>query len=82
MQSLFNPDKHHLIAWVGIYNFDHLPPYTLNPLYYTALCGFHALVEHLIIGHPHLINTVSGSFDFPVLAALSRKHIQVAEILL
>ena len=82
MQSLFNPDKHHLIAWVGIYNFDHLPPYTLNPLYYAALCGFHALVEHLIIGHPHLINTVSGSFDFPVLAALSRKHIQVAEILL
>ena len=53
-----------------------------NPLYYAVLCGFHALVEHLIIGHPHLINTVSGSFDFPVLTALSRKHIQVTEILL
>jgi ankyrin repeat protein len=82
MQSLFDPDKHHLAAWVGIHDIDHNHRGTSNPLYYAAFCGFHDLVEHLIISHPQLINAVGGYFHFPVVAALFRKHTRVAELLL
>ena len=85
MQSLFDPDQHHLEAWLGIYNIDDpygdlpCPP---NPLYYAAFLGFYGIVEHLVINHPRLINTVSGCDDFPVIVALSNKHIRIAEFLL
>ena len=82
IQSLFDPDKHHLVAWVGVYNIDRRSDFTPSPLYYAALCGFYDLVEHLVISHPQLINAVGGHYDFPVLAALSGKHVQVAEFLL
>ena len=85
MRSLFDPDKHHLQAWLGIYNIDDDAGdlYSVpNSLYYAALCGFRDLVEHLVVTHPQLINVVGGDYDFPVLAALSRKHISVAEFLL
>jgi hypothetical protein len=82
MRSLFDPDKRHLVAWVGIYDIDHHRTRTTpNSLYYAALCGFYDLVEHLVICHPQLINTSGGSHGFPILAALSRKHIRVAEFL-
>jgi ankyrin repeat protein len=82
MQSLFDPDKLHLAAWVGIYDIDDHSDYTPNPLYYAALCGFYDIVERLVIGHPQLINTLGGRYDFPVLAALVGKHFRVAEFLL
>jgi ankyrin repeat protein len=82
MRSLFDPDKLHLAAWVGIYDIDFQSRSTHNPLYYAALCGFYDIVEHLVIGHPQLINTFGGWYDFPVLAALVGKHIRVAEFLL
>ena len=82
MKALFDPDKHHLAAWVGIYDIDRFSGSTPNPLYYAALCGFYDLVERLVISHPQLINTVGGNYDFPVLVALSKKHIRVAELLL
>ena len=82
MRSLFDPDKGHFVAWVRIYNIDDFSPFTRNPLYHAALCGFRSLVEHLVISHPRLINTVGGRYDFPMLAALSNKHFQVAEFLL
>jgi hypothetical protein len=80
--SLFDPDKRHLAAWVGIYNIDYRSRSTPNPLYYAVLCGFRDIVERLVISHPQLINTASGRFDFPILAALSKKHIPVAEFLI
>jgi ankyrin repeat protein len=82
MRSLFDPDKLHLAAWVGIYDIDYHSRSTPSPLYYAALCGFYDIVEHLVIGHPQLINTLGGRHDFPVLAALAGKHIRVAEFLL
>ena len=83
MQSLFDPDKHHLVAWLGIYDIDNSPTdCPPNPLYYAALCGFRDLVEHLVTNHPNLINAVGGRYDFPMFAALSKKHIRVAEFLL
>ena len=82
MQSLFDPDKHHFMAWVSIYNIDDWILNTPNPVYYAALCGFHGIVERLVISRPQLINTVDGLYEFPVLAALSGKHVPVAELLL
>ena len=82
MHSLFDPDKHHFMAWVRIYNIDGDVPITPNPVYYAALCGFQDIVERLVISHPQLINTDDGLYQFPVLAALSGKHDQVAELLL
>jgi ankyrin repeat protein len=82
MRSLFDPDKLHLAAWVGICDIDFHSYYTPNHLYYAALCGFYDIVEHLVVGHLQLINTLGGRHDFPVLTALVGKHIRVAEFLL
>jgi ankyrin repeat protein len=85
MRSLFDPDKRHLVAWLRIHNIDPYgsgEPSDPNPLYYASLCGFHDLVEHIVINHPRLVNTVSNSVGSPLFAALSGKHIRVAEFLL
>ncbi len=88
MESLFDLDKQHFTAWVDICNIDDvvlwrglmLPIPT--PLYYSALCGFHDLAEHLLIKDPQHVRTVGGKFDSPLLAALYGRHIRVAELLL
>jgi ankyrin repeat protein len=86
MRSLFNPNEPHLVTWLQIFDIDpESDGYDFgepNPLYYASLCGFHDLVEHLVINHPQLVNTIYGVFDTPLLAALSRKHFRVAEFLL
>ena len=90
MQSLFDPEKPHFAAWVQIHDMDspvfrvsltkrHNRP---NPLYYSALCGFKDVVEHLVITHPMLVNAIGGRYDSPLLVALRGKHVRVAEILL
>ena len=86
MQSLFDPNKLHLVRWLEIYDIDlepnELGSDTPNPLYYASFCGFHDLVEHLVLNHPQLVNVNYGMLEFPLLAALSGKHIRVAEFLL
>ncbi len=87
MKSLFDLDKPHFSAWVRTYDMDRrsdgksqseMP----NPLYYSALCGFHDLARHLAIKHPQHVNAIGGLYEFPLVAALCRKHVQVAEVLL
>jgi hypothetical protein len=87
MQSLFDPDKPHFSAWVRTYDTDpqsdgrsqsEMP----NPLYYAALCGFDDLVKHLAIKHPQHVNAIGGFYEFPLIAALCRRHFRVAEVLL
>ena len=87
METLFDCDKPHFGAWIGIYNMDEessseLPSKIPTPLYYSSLCGFSDLVEHLSTKHPQQVNTIGGKYKFPLLAALVGKHIRVAEILL
>jgi ankyrin repeat protein len=53
-----------------------------NPLYYSVLCGFYGLVEHLAIENPHYVNARGGKYDFPLLAALGQGHVEVAKLLL
>jgi len=90
MRILFDSDKPHLATWVGIHNID--PKVMgidkldhgerINPLYYSALCGFYDLSQHLIFKNPHDVNATGGGYDFPLLAALDEGHIKVAELLL
>ena len=87
MTSLFDADKPHFAAWVKTYNIER-EPYEepqlemASPLYYAALCGFHDLVKHLAIKHPQYVNAIGGYYEFPLVAALCRKHFQVADVLL
>ena len=53
-----------------------------TPLYYSSLCGFSDLVEHLSTKHPQQVNAIGGKYKFPLLAALIEKQTKVAEILL
>jgi ankyrin repeat protein len=87
METLFDCSKPHFATWVGIYNMDEesspessstIP----SPLYYSSLCGFSDLVEHLSTKNPLHVNAIGGKHNFPLLAALVGKHIRVAEILL
>ena len=87
METLFDPDKPHFEAWVGIHNLD--PEVSWgdiledpSPLYYSALCGFYDLVEHLTITHPEYVNAFGGRYQFPILAALGQGHVEIAELLL
>jgi ankyrin repeat protein len=87
METLFDCDKPHFAAWVRIYNIDTesspASPSTIpSPLYYSSLCGFSGLVEHLSTKHPLHVNAIGGKHNFSLLAALVGKHIKVAEILL
>ena len=84
---LFDPDKPHFAAWIGLFDIDvesggNIPSDIPSPLYYSALCGFHGLVQQLAIKHPQHINAIGGSYGFPLVAALCRNHFQVAELLL
>ena len=89
METLFDCDKPHFGAWVGIYNIDEefssespskIP--APGPLYYSSLYGFSDLVEHLSTKHPQQVNAMGGKYKFPLLVALIGGHIRVAEILL
>lgn len=90
MKCLFDPDKPHFSVWVQIHDMDSpvfrvslmKRPNRPNPLYYSALCGFQGVVEHLAITHPTLVNAIGGRYESPLLVALRGKHIRIAELLL
>jgi ankyrin repeat protein len=87
METLFDPDKPHFEKWVGLYDIDKEGlmwdvPEDPSPLYYSVLCGFYDLVEHLAIKHPHYVNAIGGEYEFPLLAALGQGHVEVAKLLL
>ena len=86
MERLFDSDKPHFAAWVRIYDMDDPGPFrewdTAAPLYYAALCGLCSLVEHLVKKNPGHVNALGGRHDYPLVAALNKGHIQVANMLL
>jgi ankyrin repeat protein len=87
MQTLFNLEKPHFMAWIRLYDMDAESGRkslsgTPSPLYYSALCGFLGVVRHLATKHPQHVNAIGGSFGFPLVAALCRNHLPVAELLL
>ena len=55
--------------------------YAPSCLYYASLCGFHDLAQHLISGYPQHVNARVGYNQSPLVAALFKRHWQVAELL-
>ena len=87
MKALFDPDRPHFAAWIDLYDIDaesggRLTSAIPSPLYYSALCGFYDLVQHIYDKHPEDVKAFGGSYGFPLVAALCRKHFRVAELLL
>ena len=97
MEHLFDSNQPHFKVWLTLYDLDTfrdqrsvgLALYTFAegrksppaPLYYAALCGFHDLVQHLIIKHPQDVNADGGHYVRPLLAALEGEHFQTANLL-
>ena len=86
MENLFDPEKPYFASWIGTHDMDE--PFRAfdqrtrpTPLYYSALCGFHEIVKNLAIKYPQHANAIGGRYDFPLLAAFSRGHVRVAELL-
>jgi ankyrin repeat protein len=95
VETLFDPDRPHFAAWVGIYDIDEarlsklsMPHFSVppirkpNPLYYSVLCGFFDLVKHVALKHPHYVNAMCGGYRFPLFAALEEDRIDIVELLL
>jgi len=88
MRRLFDSDKPSFTAWRRLYNIDSHwiqfakgkgPPG--SPLYYASLCGFRDLAAHIIAEHPEQVNARSGINHSPLVAALHKRHFDVAELL-
>ena len=95
MDDLFDSSKPHFAAWVRVHDID--KPWETSssgplwvqwgrggvgsPLYYAAFCGFYDLAERLVTKHPVQTNAFGGYNLFPFLAALSKKHFRIANLL-
>ena len=90
---LFDIEKPHFEAWRTLYDIDEASygqafvllkqskESAAAPLYYAALCGFHDLVERLIIKYPQDVNASGGRLKKPLVAALAGKHFKTADLL-
>ncbi|KAI9439715.1 ankyrin repeat-containing domain protein [Lactarius indigo] len=89
MEVLFDSSKPQFAAWLRVHYIDgywdglSYSPLVRRPvpLYYAALCGFYDLAVHLIAKHPEQVNAIGGRILNPLLAALHRKHLHIAELL-
>jgi hypothetical protein len=89
MYDLFDSSKPHFAAWVQVHDMEtHWSFFSLgardgigSPLYYASCCGFYDLAEHLIMRHPEQVNASGGCTLFPLPAALSNRHLRVADLL-
>ncbi len=94
MEYIFDVSKPHFKVWLTLWDIDTRPEFGTTfykftsphkdpaaPLYYAALCGFHDLVEHLIIKHPQDVNADGGYCVRPLVAALAGEHFQTADLL-
>jgi Ankyrin repeats (3 copies) len=92
MEYLFDADKPYFATWCKLYDIDIDYPDSVfseftsrrsagTPLYYAALCGFRNIVEQLIIKYPQHANATGGWYRTPAVAALARRHFEVAQLL-
>ena len=89
MDDLFDNSKPHFAAWLQVHDIDKdwytFSPYTRDgigsPLYYAAFCGFYDLAERLITKQPEQVDARGGRNLFPLPAALSKRHLHVANLL-
>ena len=83
MKDLFDPEKPYFATWIGTHDMDSGGLFCTRPtpLYYSSLRGFRELTKDLSIKYPQYANAIGGRYDFPLLAALSQGHVEVAELL-
>jgi ankyrin repeat protein len=95
MEHLFDVDKPYFAAWIGLHDIDIAPLYGSDlsyfrldsasgakiPLYYAALCGFTNLVKQLMAKHPQHVNAIGGPYRTAAVAALARRHFELARVL-
>jgi ankyrin repeat protein len=93
MERLFDQDRPYFSAWVKLLLFDadtrrwSKDPQMIRqpgatPLYYAARCGFHELVEHLVLKYPQYANAIGGEAGTALHAASCEGHIAVVRSLL
>jgi ankyrin repeat protein len=88
MEYFFDADKPHWAAWCWVQNVDRMwgdfgmsDEDAAPPLYYASVGGFYDLAEHLVGKHPEHVNARGGRMATPLVAALTGKHFQIAELL-
>ena len=89
IDDLFDTTKPHFGAWLQVHDMDEGWRAFLtdrnygngSPLYYAALSGIYDLAERLIRKHPEQVNEHGGRCMAPLVAALSKRHFHIAELL-
>jgi hypothetical protein len=89
MGRLFDPDKPYFETWIQLHDVDQyyfgqgtrLEP-GARPLYYAALCGFHELVEPLILKYPQCASARGGGRGTALHSASFAGHLQIVRSLL
>ena len=89
MRRLFDLAKLYFNAWFGLHNIDNgwnqfKEKYNAgrgSPLYYSSFCGFSDLEAHIIAEHPEQVNASGGLNYSPLVAALHKRHFDIAELL-
>ncbi|KAH9034375.1 hypothetical protein EDB83DRAFT_1781084 [Lactarius deliciosus] len=89
MNDLFDSSKPQFAAWLRVHDIDeHWSLFSYNaprgvgsPLYYAAFCGFYDLAERLIMKHPEQVNAGGGYLLAPLLAAVYKRYLDVANLL-
>ncbi len=88
MDIFFDMDKPHFSAWVEVHDVEvswwsHPVQGPRNPLYCAALCGFHNMVERLIVRYPEHLSAPAGRYGTPLHATLFEGgHVEVSKLLI
>ena len=92
MEDLFDPDKPYFEAWLRLHDIDYrhhndfpgMPDSEpgARPLYYAALCGFHELVEQLVLKYPQYASARGGLCGTALHSASFKGHLRVVRYLL
>ena len=91
MEQLFDPDRPYFSAWVKLFDVD-TPHWAEDshmkklpgaaPLYYAARCGFHGMVEHLVLKYPQYANAIGGQAGTALHTSSCEGHMAVVRSLL
>ena len=84
MDVIFDNSKPHFAAWLQVHDIDEHRSASRDhgsPLYYAVSCGFYDLAERLITKYPEQVNAYGGHNQFPLSAALFKRHFRVANLL-
>ena len=89
IRRLFDPSKPHLKSWLRhsflqsshfLYGYN-LDKHCGSSLYYASLCGFRDLAAQLISENPQHVTGPFGRNPTPLVAALDRGHLDIADLL-